>query len=138
MSYYVPLTITIPIIKEYFQTKKYIIVKNSDKEKSFIEELIRVINSVNISDLLNSDSLEISVLNLTHSMKRTWEKHLKIVNITKHSKSWWNNNCKCNLNIYRSTKHIKDWKQFKRMVKNAKHFFFNQKIQEITNKNKRP
>ena len=138
MSDHVPFTITIPIVKEHFQTKKCMIVKNSDEEKSFIKELIRVINPVNTSNLLNSDSLKIGVLDLTHFMKRIWEKYSKVVNITKHFKSWWDDNCKHNLDIYRSTKHIKDWKLFKRMVKNAKHSFFDQKIQEIANKNKEP
>ena len=67
-----------------------------------------------------------------------WEKHSKVINITRYSKSWWDDNCKCNLDIYRSTKNIEDWKQFKRMVKNAKHSFFNLKIQEIANKTKGP
>ena len=109
-SDHAPLTIIFPIIEEHFQTKKYMIVKNSNEEKLFIEELIRVIKSVNTSDILNIESLEIDVLNLAYSVERTWEKHSKIVNITKHSKSWWDNNCKCNLDIYRLTKHIKDRK----------------------------
>jgi len=63
-------TITILIVEEHFQTKKYMIVKNSNKEKLFIEELIRVINSANTSDLSNSNSFEICVFNLTHFMKK--------------------------------------------------------------------
>ena len=114
------------------------IVKNNNEEKSFIEELIRIIKSVNTGNISNIESLEIDVLNLTCLMERTWEKHSKIVNITKHSKSWWNDNCKYDLDIYMSTKHIEDWKQFRRIVKNAKHSFFNLKIQEITNKTKGP
>jgi len=50
-SDHAPLTIIFPIIEKHFQTKKYMymIVKNSDKEKLFIEKLIRVIKSVNTS-----------------------------------------------------------------------------------------
>jgi len=104
------------------------IVKNSNEEKLFIKELIRVIKLVNTSDISNIETLEIGILNLAYSVERTWEKHSKVVNITKYSKSWWDNNCKYNLNIYKSTKHIEDWKQFKRMVKNAKYSFFDLKI----------
>jgi len=47
------------------------IVKNNNEEKSFIEKLIRVIKSVNTGNILNIESLEIDVLNLTYSMERT-------------------------------------------------------------------
>jgi len=71
ISDHIFLTITIPIVEEHFQTKKCMIVKNSGKEKLFIKKLIRVINLVNTSDLLNSDSFKICVFNLTHFMKKT-------------------------------------------------------------------
>ena len=63
------------------------IVKNSNKKKLFIEKLIRVIKSVNTNDILNIKSLEIGILNLARFVERMWEKHSKVVNITKHSKS---------------------------------------------------
>ena len=44
----------------------------------------------------------------------------KIVNIIVHSKSWWNTKCSNNLDIYRSSRSLEDWKQFKRTVKDMK------------------
>ena len=137
-SDHAPLTITIPIINEHFQTKKCMIIKNSNKEKLFIKDLIKVISSFSTSDLSDIDSLKTCIFSLAHSMEKSWEKHSKVVNITKYFKSWWDDSYKHNLDIYRSTKCIEDWKQFKKSVKNAKYSFFDLKTQEIANKNKKP
>jgi len=88
-SDYTSLIITISIIKEHIQTKKWMIVKDSDKEKNFVNKLIKSISLININNLLNIESLENVVLTLTYSMERIWEENSKIINITKHSESWW-------------------------------------------------
>jgi len=40
--------------------------------------------------------------------------------------------------VYRASKKVEEWKDFKKIVKNTKQLFFNDKIQEITLKNCRP
>ena len=67
-------------------------------------------------------------------MERIWVKNLKSVNITKYFKSWWDINCSRDLEEYRLTKSIEDWKQFKKTIKNTKYSYFDLKIQEISNK----
>jgi len=41
---------------------------------------------------------------LGDNIERIWYKHSKNVNITKHSKAWWNDNCHRDFNIYRQSK----------------------------------
>ena len=62
----------------------------------------------------------------------------KQVNIMKHSKSWWNEECRYALNKYRVIRNLENWKSFKSTVKTTKWSFFDTKIQEITNKKQGP
>ena len=57
-----------------------------------------------------------------------------MVNITRHSKAWWNEDCHHTLYKYWQSCSLENWKDFKSTVKKAKHSFFNKKIDKITNK----
>jgi len=92
------------------------IIKESKEEKNFITELIKAIREINTSNLSNINSLENIVQSLACTMERI------------------DNNCNRDLEKYRLTKHIEDWKQFKKTVKSTKYAFFDLKIQEIANK----
>ena len=130
--------VTIPIVKEHIQTKKKTIVKDSEEERIFIKELIGTIKDTDMSNLSDIDQLENVVLGLASLIERIWVKNSKTVNITKYSKSWWDVNCSRDLDKYRFTKSIKDWKKFRKIVKNTKCSFFDLKIQEISNKRQSP
>jgi len=111
-----------------------LIVKGSGEEKSFINNLIKEIKAIDTKNLTDVKLLEKVVNLLANTIEEIWDKNLKIVNITIHLKSWWDLNCSRDLEKYRSTRSLEDWKQFKKIVKSTKHLFFDQKIQEITNR----
>ena len=64
------------------------IVKDSDKNKNFVNELIKVIKVINIDGISNINFLKCVMQSIACAMERIWAKNLKIINITKHSKSW--------------------------------------------------
>jgi len=93
---------------------------------------------MNTANICNEFILEKTIQEFASTIERIWYKHSKIVNITKHSKEWWNDQCQRDLEHYQQSRCIDDWKKFRNTIKKTKHNFFNLKIQEITNKSKRP
>jgi len=67
-----------------------------------------------------------------------WTKNAKKSRISKHSKQWWTEDCSHSLDIYRSSRSLENWKKFKKIVKDTKRSFFDDKIQEIANKSHGP
>ena len=127
MSNHASLTIIITIVEESMNSTKYSIIKDSEEKMAFIKD----VTISNLSDIISLDNI---INEFANKVKSTWEKSFKIINIMKHSKSWWNKNYNRNLANYRLLKKLEDWKTFWRMVKNTKWAFFDLKIQEIANK----
>ena len=121
MFNHTPLIIIIPTVEKYISSSKYTIIKDSKEKLTFIKELSVAIRNINTSNILDINSLDRAVNKFTNIVENTWLKNSKIINIIKHSKSWWNNNCSRDLEIYRILKSLEDWKQFQRTVKNTKH-----------------
>ena len=135
---YIFLTISIIITKEHIQTRKCIIVKNSKEKEKFITKLIGAIKRLNTENIPSKEVLKQIVQTFANNINRIWYKYSKIVNITQYFKTWWNKNCHKDLEKYRISKWIKDWKLFKSIIKKTKCNFFDKKIQEIANKNYSP
>jgi len=135
MSDYASITVSISISEEYVQSRKQSLVKNSEEKGQFIDELISLIKGFKTDAIQNTVALEDIVHLLTNNIQRIWYKYSKKVNITKYSKAWWDNTCHRDLDSYRQSKYLEDWKRFKETVKITKHNFFDRKIDEIANKN---
>jgi len=58
LSGYAPFTIKITIIEEYIQTKKHILVKNSEEDENFIAKLIKAFTRLNTEDIHSTETLE--------------------------------------------------------------------------------
>ena len=109
-SDYAPLIITIFITEEHIDTCKRTIVKNSEEDHMFIKQVITSFTKLDTSSISNIPDGEEVVSDFVDIVQYTWIKYSKLVNITRHSKLWWNNNCNHDLTSYRSSKSIKSWK----------------------------
>jgi len=54
-----------------------------------------------------------------------------MVNITRHSKLWWSEECQRGLEKYRSSRCLEDWKNFKSVVKKIKWEFLMLKSKKL-------
>jgi len=130
---------SIPIVEENIVISKFSIVKNSkEEEENFIKEVSYVIKDIDVSDLSDSNKLEDTTNSLASSLENAWRMNSKQVNIMRHCKSWWNEECSLALSNYRSTRSLDNWKIFKSKVKLSKQSFFDLKIQKIANKKRGP
>ena len=96
-----PLTVNISIFEKHIQTRKQMLVKNSKEEEYFLNKLIEAIKKINTENIQSKEVLELVVQLFTSYTDRIWYKHLKIINITKYSKEWWNKTCQRDLKTYR-------------------------------------
>ena len=133
-----PLTIMIPIIEKNVNSRKRSIIKDSKEKEQFIKDVIISIRNLDMTNLSDIPHLGKTVDNFANIVDKSWMKNSKIINVTKHSKSWWDEKCRKDLEKYKRLKSLKDWKFFHSTVKSAKCTFFNLKIQEIVNKKQDP
>jgi len=87
---------------------KSTIQKNSIEEELFVKDIISAIKNLDVLNLLDIPSLEKAVNNFAKNVDNVWSKNMKLTNITKHSKSWWDDNCSRDLERYKSLKRLEN------------------------------
>ena len=76
------------ITEEFVQNKRYTIIKNSEEKEKFTSELIEAIKKIDISYLVDKESLKLTVQEFARNLDLMWQKYSKYINIMKHSKFW--------------------------------------------------
>jgi len=89
---------------------------------------------MNTTIIQNAETLEKVVQSILFNIEESWRKNSKPIKITRHSKAWWNKDCRLSLEKYCLSWSLENWHNFKSMVKKTKRSFFDDKIEEIANK----
>ena len=87
-SNHASLSVSIAIAEENIVSFRTSIMKNSNKEISFIKDISCTIKSIDVLDLSDFCKLEEVTDSLASRIELIWKANLKQVKITKHSKSW--------------------------------------------------
>jgi len=87
-SGHMPLTIMIPIVEKNVNSRKRSIIKDSKEKEQFIKDIITSIRNLDMSNLSDIPHLENTIDNFANIIDKVWVKNSKIINVTKHSKSW--------------------------------------------------
>jgi len=77
-----------------------LLAKESNEEEQFIKNIIQIIKSLNTSSIQDAETLEEVVQLLSFKIKEFWHRNSKLVNITRYSKAWWNEDCYLSLKKY--------------------------------------
>ena len=134
LSDHAPITIKVSICKERILLLWCLLTKGSNEKKQFIEDIILIIKNLNTSSIPNAETLKEMVHRLASKVEESWQRNLKAVKFTRHSKAWWNNECWLSFDKYWAYQSLENWHSFKNTVKNIKRLFFDDKIEEIANK----
>ena len=137
-SDHAPLTVIIPLSEEFVKTSKLILAPKSDQESQFIKDVISKFKDLDTTSIKDIDKLERVIKQFGMIIDQAWTKNAKKSKISKHSKQWWTEDCSHSLDNYRSSRSLENWKKFKKIVKDTKRFFFDDKIQEVANKSRGP
>jgi len=124
LSDHVPLLVFIIVEEEFIQEKKWSIVRNSDKEKEFVNELICRLESMETTNITNCKQLEHVTQEFAFIIEDLWNKFSKLINITKILKAWWNKEYNRDFAIYHMSKSRNNWMKYRKTVKIAKKTLF--------------
>ena len=78
-----PLSVSIIVKEEFIQEKRWFIIRNSGKEKEFINKLRNRLGSMETTNITSCKTLESITHEFTIIVEDFWNKFSKQVNITK-------------------------------------------------------
>ncbi|CAA7269045.1 unnamed protein product [Cyclocybe aegerita] len=110
----------------------------SEAEKSFISDILRDLAAIPVAAPATKEGVEALADAIATAFSDAWLAHSTKSKPTKHSKSWWTDECSETFGVYQLSRLLADYNKFKKVCKDAKCDFFDECIAEIATSRKRP
>ncbi|CAA7270636.1 unnamed protein product [Cyclocybe aegerita] len=110
----------------------------SEAKKSFISDILWDLVAIPVAAPATKEGIEALADAITTAFSDAWLAHTTESKPTKHSKSWWTDKCSETFSIYQLSHSLADYNKFKKVCKDAKRDFFDERIAEIATSCKRP
>ncbi|KAF5340738.1 hypothetical protein D9611_007373 [Ephemerocybe angulata] len=118
--------------------RRHTIKPDSDEEAEFISELVGVIGGLKQHPITTADEVEDFAQAIAGACNEAWLHHSKEFKVKPHSKEWWDAGCDAALAAYRADQTLASYKALRTATKAAKRKFFDARIKEVAETNKRP
>ena len=92
---------------------KEMIPKGSDAENEFFADILSGVKSLDTSQLLQPEDIEITCNSLQTIVATAWTKHAKTKLTSIRSKSWWNSECNRAKAVFNNTRSKSDYNTFR-------------------------
>jgi hypothetical protein len=110
----------------------------SEEEEEFLVNIIHHMQGVQSGELHSAGDVEARVQAMAEAIAKAWDDHATEAVITRRSRPWWNDECSELLDQFRTSRDDLDWRLFRSATKAAKRDFFDERIKEVAETNKRP
>ncbi|CAA7271828.1 unnamed protein product [Cyclocybe aegerita] len=110
----------------------------SEAEKSFISDILRDLATIPVAAPATKEGVEALADAIVTAFSDAWLAHSTESKPTKRSKSWWMDECSETFRVYQLSHLLADYNKFKKVYKDAKRDFFDERIAEIATSLKRP
>ncbi|CAA7269043.1 unnamed protein product [Cyclocybe aegerita] len=137
-SDHVPICTDLDIGPEPPGSGRRVIKPGSEAEKSFISDILRDLAAIPVAAPATKEGVEALADAIATAFSDAWFAHSTESKPTKHSKSWWTDECSETFGVYQLSRSLADYNKFKKACKDAKRDFFDERIAEIATSRKRP
>ena len=136
-SDHAPLTIALPGPDSEVPVTRWAIKVGSDEEAAYRGAVLDSLEPLLEWQGQTPGEIDVVVQAIASAFSRAWDSHAKEKRRGKHSNGWFTQACADSLAAFRDTRLEQDWRDYRRIMREAKREFFEKRIHEVATTNQR-